>query len=83
MRANLQAVADLVRHQAFARLPPTRLLALTWHKRMMHGLDTEEPIFAGAFRGEASLEDIGIEIAGIDGTDPSLVDEHQVAADLH
>ena len=73
LRRNLARVEDSIRAHARSRAEPSLAAARAWHVTMMKGLKVPDPAFAGRFRGEAGLEDIGVRVGTLEGTHPDLV----------
>ena len=78
LQANLvQALSSALAH-ARGRKPPTADLARAWHEEIFDGLHVPESSYVGAFRGEAPLEHIGVQVGHCWGAAPG-----KVAAAVH
>ncbi len=62
LRQNLTAVLQEIHRAAREFEPPSLWAAKDWHSLLMAGLDTPDPKFIGAFRGEPGLENIQVRI---------------------
>lgn len=73
LRKNLTEVLASARDNARRRVKPTASLAKRWQRQTMAGLTVPDRRYAGRFRGEAGLEEVGVKISGARGVDPSKV----------
>jgi Fic family protein len=73
---NLFALLRRLSRQATDRQPPTLDEARSWHAELMAGLEVPNPAYVGRFRGEPSLETVGVRIGRRFGSPPDdVVDE--------
>ncbi len=63
LEENLKQTQRRIRQDARDRKLPTIDAARHWQVETMHGLDTPDPIYIGAFRGEPGLENVQAQVA--------------------
>ncbi len=75
LRNNLERVLTEIGRSASQRELPTLEAARRWQTLTMKGLDVPDARFAGAFRGEAGLENIQVRVGPNFGVDSTKVAE--------
>ena len=64
LRRNLAGLLQSIEEDAPQRKPPAVETARRWHVEIMHGLQAGDSRYAGAFRGEAGLENVQVHVNG-------------------
>ncbi|HEX4083834.1 MAG TPA: Fic family protein [Chthoniobacteraceae bacterium] len=76
LRQNLAKLLRRILADARKRLPLDSESVRRWHAAVMQGLNfppNAPKSFAGKFRGEHGIEDIGVQVAGLEGVPPAEV----------
>jgi hypothetical protein len=67
LRQNLAGLLQSIKQDAHQRKQPTVETARRWQSEIMRNLQTDDPKYVGAFRGEAGLENVQAQVNGIFG----------------
>ena len=67
LRRNLARLLESIKQDARQRKQPTVETARSWQSEIMRNLQADDPKYVGAFRGEAGLENVQVQVNGIFG----------------
>ena len=67
LRRNLVGLLESIKQDARQRKQPTVETARSWQSEIMRNLQAGDPKYVGAFRGEAGLENVQVQVNGIFG----------------
>ena len=67
LRRNLAGLLQSISEDAHQRKQPTVEAARRWQSEIMRNLQADDPKYVGAFRGEAGLENVQVQVNGIFG----------------
>lgn len=67
LRRNLARLLESIKQDARQRKQPTVETARSWQSEIMRNLQADDPNYVGAFRGEAGLENVQVQVNGIFG----------------